>query len=91
MLMATLEQERKSIYQAGQAEGQQRTLLQFLHWRFQPTEEQEAALAKQLARVTNLQHLTKLTEIFLQVNTFDAFAMRLKEFLPVEQEAKKHS
>ncbi len=89
MLVATLEQERKNIYQAGQAEGQQRTLLQFIHWRFQPTEEQEAAVAKQLVRVTDLQYLTKLTEIFLKVDTFDAFVTELNGFLPHEKETKE--
>jgi len=41
MLVTTLEQERKKIYQAGQTEGlaegaqaQRQTLLQFLQWRF---------------------------------------------------------
>ncbi|MFZ4658082.1 MAG: Rpn family recombination-promoting nuclease/putative transposase [Caldilineaceae bacterium] len=82
MLVATLEQERKKIYQQGQVEERRRTLLQFIHWRFQPTQEQEAVVAQQLSLITDLQQLTELTEIFLQVNTVDAFMAQLLTFVP---------
>ena len=86
MLVATLEQERKQIYQtghvAGEVEGRRQTLFQFIHWRFRPTQTQEENLAQQLATVNNVQDLAALTEIFLKVATFDEFVNALVSYLP---------
>lgn len=82
MLVATLEQERKNIYQAGQVEERRRTLLQFLDWRFQPTQEERVKLERQLVQVTNLEQLTKLTEQFLQTTTLAEFQIHLAKYLP---------
>ena len=85
MLVATLEQERQKIYQRGQAEGveaQRQTLLRFIHWRFQTSEEEQANLVQQLAQIDRLQSLTELSEIFLQVATVDEFTKRIASYLP---------
>jgi len=85
MLVATLEQERKNIYQAGQVEERRRTLLQFIHWRFQSTTEQQAKLVQQLAQVTDLDQLTKLTEQFLQAANLTEFEAYLIKYLPSDE------
>jgi len=85
MLVATLEQERQKIYQKGQAEGieaQRQTLLRFVQWRFQTSEEEQAKLAQQLAQINRLHQLTELSEIFLQVATLDEFTKRIAVYLP---------
>lgn len=90
MLVTALEQERQKIYQQGEAaglakglaEGQRQTLLQFIHWRFQTTEEEQAKVAQQLAQINNLQHLTELSQVFLQVATLDEFMKRMTLYLP---------
>ncbi len=83
MLVTTLEEERKKLYQAGLAEGeargeargevkgQQQTLLKFIEWRFQPAAADLSQIAQQLAEITNPQQLLVLTERFLQANTLD--------------------
>ena len=62
MLVATLEQERKKIYQqgkdAGLVEGQRQTLLQLLQFRFQLNEEEQMKLAQQLATIVEAPSLT---------------------------------
>lgn len=88
MLVATLEQERQKIYQKGQAEGieaQRQTLLRFVQWRFQTSEEEQAKLAQQLAQINRLHQLTELSEIFLQVDTLDEFTKRITTYLPSYQ------
>lgn len=90
MLVATLEQERKKIYQQGKdagvaegrAEGQRQTLLQFIHWRFQTTEEEQKQIAQQLAQINDLRQLTQLSELFLQVTTLNEFTKQVAAFLP---------
>lgn len=89
MLVATLEQERKKVYQqgkdAGLAEGveaQQQTLLQFIHWRFQTSEEEQTKVAQQLTQINNLRQLAELSEVFLQVATLDEFMQRVAPYLP---------
>lgn len=85
MLVATLEQERQKIYQKGQAEGieaQRQTLLRFVQWRFQTSEEEQAKLAEQLAQINRLHQLTELSEIFLQVARLDEFTKRVAAYLP---------
>lgn len=82
MLVATLEQERKNIYQAGQVEERRRTLLQFIDWRFQPTQEERVKLERQLTQIANLEPLTKLTEEFLQATNLAEFQVHLTKYLP---------
>jgi len=97
MLVATLEQERKKIYQQGKdagltegkaaglakgAEAQRQTLLQFVHWRFQTTDAEQAKLAQQLAQINDLQQLTQLSELFLQATTLGEFTQRIAAYLP---------
>lgn len=89
MLVATLEQERKKVYQQGKdagvveglAEGQRQTLLRFLHWRFQTTDAEQAKVAEQLAQITDLQQLTELSEHFLRVTTLDDFTKWVATYL----------
>lgn len=89
MLVATLEQERQKIYQKGEASGlakgveaQRQTLLQFIHWRFQTSEEEQKQVAQQLTQINDLQQLTELSELFLQVATLDEFTKRVAVYLP---------
>ncbi len=85
MLVAALEQERQKIYQRGQSEGveaQRQTLLRFIHWRFQTSEEDQAKLVQQLAQIDRLRSLTELSEIFLQVATLDEFTKQIAIYLP---------
>ncbi|MCC6790008.1 MAG: Rpn family recombination-promoting nuclease/putative transposase [Hyphomonadaceae bacterium] len=93
MLVATLEQERQKIYRKGQAEGeasglakgveaQRQTLLQFIHWRFQTSEEEQKQVTEQLAQINDLQQLTQLSELFLQAATLDEFTKQVAAFLP---------
>jgi len=96
MLVATLEQERKKIYQAGQTEGraegraegaqaQRQTLLQFLQWRFQPAAAEQTQLAQQLAQINDLAQLTALTNVVLQVATLAEFTAKLMPSLPAQK------
>jgi hypothetical protein len=99
MLVATLEQERKKIYQqgkdaglvegevAGVAKGQQQTLLQLLQFRFHLREEEQVNLAEQLAKITEVQALTALTDIGLQTATIEEFRSYLLKYLPIDSDA----
>lgn len=85
MLVATLEQERKKIYQqgkdAGLVEGQRQTLLQLLQFRFQLNEEEQMKLAQQLATIVEAPSLTALTNHGLQTARFDEFETHLLKYL----------
>jgi predicted transposase/invertase (TIGR01784 family) len=89
MLVATLEQERKKVYQQGKdaglaeglAEGQRQTLLRFVHWRFQTADAEQAKLAQQLAQINDVQQLAELSEHFLQVATLDEFTKLVASYL----------
>ncbi|MFN8494034.1 MAG: hypothetical protein U0350_40930 [Caldilineaceae bacterium] len=92
MLVTTLEEERKKIYQQGKSAGltegmetQRRTLLQLLRWRFQTSDEEQTKVAQQLAKINSLQELAELSEIFLQVTTLDEFIKRLTTYLPSDK------
>lgn len=92
MLLEALEQERKQIYRKGQADGlaegmeaQRRTLLQFIHWRFQTSEEEQKRLAQQLAQIKKLQQLTQISDLFLQVATLDEFTSHLAAYIPAQK------
>ena len=88
MLVATLEQERQKIYRKGEASGlakgveaQRQTLLQFIHWRFQTSEEEQKQVAQQLTQINDLQQLTELSEHFLQATTLGEFTKRIAAYL----------
>jgi len=93
MLVTALEQERKKVYQQGKdaglaeglAEGQRQTLLRFIHWRFRTTDAEQAKIAQQLAQINELQQLTELSELFLQVTTLDEFIKRVAAYLPAHK------
>lgn len=93
MLVTTLEQERKKVYQQGKdaglaeglAEGQRQTLLRFIHWRFRTTDAEQAKIAQQLAQINELQQVTELSELFLQVTTLDEFIKRVAAYLPAHK------
>jgi predicted transposase/invertase (TIGR01784 family) len=92
MLVATLEQERKKIYQqgkdAGLMEGQRQTLLQLLQYRFQLSETEQASLAKQLGTIIEAQSLTTLTNHGLQAASFTEFNNHLLKYLPQDSAAQ---
>jgi hypothetical protein len=84
MLVATLERERKSIYQAGREEGreegvqaQQQTLLKLLQWRFQLSAPEQAEMAQAINATTDLARLNELLDALLQADTADGFRTAL--------------
>jgi hypothetical protein len=91
MLVATLEQERQKIYKQGEAaglvKGQSQTLLQLLQFRFQLSEEEQTKLAQQLAKITEVQSLTALTNHGLQATSFEEFKIHLIRYLPTDTDA----
>ena len=98
MLVTALEQEKKKIYNQGKTEGkaegveaQRRMLCHFIHWRFQTSEAEQTHLEQQLAQVNDLQKLSELSEIFLQVATLAEFSERLVTYLPLKQQPSTES
>ena len=91
MLVATLAQERQKIYQQGEAvglmKGQRQTLLQLLQFRFQLSEEEQTKLAQHLAKITEVQSLTALTNHGLQAASFEEFKSHLLKYLPPDSDA----
>ena len=97
MLVATLEQERKKIYQqgkdagvaegeaAGLAKGLRQTLLKLLQHRFGLNETAQLTLAEQLTKISELQTLNVLTDHGLQAATFEEFATQLHKYLPTDR------
>ncbi|MFZ4664155.1 MAG: hypothetical protein ACOYNY_44560 [Caldilineaceae bacterium] len=94
--MCLLEQERKKIYQQGKdvgltegeaaglakgAEAQRQTLLQFVHWRFHTSEEDQTKVAQKLAQIHSLQQLMELSEHFLRAATLDEFTKQIATYL----------
>jgi len=94
MLAATLERERKNIYQQGRTEGraegeevglvkgQRQTLLQLLQFRFQLSEEEQTKLTQQLGKINEGQTLTALTNDSLQAASLAEFQTHLIKYLP---------
>lgn len=88
MLTATLEQERKKIYQAGRKEGRVETIGQLLQFRFDLTEGELAKYTQQVARIQELQHLGELVNILLNKSTaLEDFTKLLTQYLPVDKVA----
>jgi predicted transposase/invertase (TIGR01784 family) len=88
MLTATLEQERKKIYQAGRKEGRVETIGQLLQFRFDLTEGELAKYTQQVARIQELQQLGELVNILLNKSTaLEDFTKLLTQYLPVDKVA----
>jgi predicted transposase/invertase (TIGR01784 family) len=96
MLAATLEQERKKVYQAGRkagkeegkAETQRQTIEQLLHFRFELTEANQAKYTQQVARIQELQHLNDLVNTLLnKATSLDDFARLVIKYLPADKPA----
>jgi hypothetical protein len=95
-LVATLERERRSIYQAGRVEGhaegraegeqaaQRQMLLQLLQWRFQLAEPDQTSFAQQLARIHDSQHLLALINALLQPISLETFVTQIEKYTPVD-------
>jgi predicted transposase/invertase (TIGR01784 family) len=90
MLVATLQEERQKIYQQGEAsgvvKGQRHTLLQLLQYRFQLNEAEQTQLIEQLAKITEAQSLTILTNYGLQATSVEEFNSHLQKYLPKESD-----
>jgi predicted transposase/invertase (TIGR01784 family) len=92
MLTATLEQERKKIYQAGRKEGrvetQHQTIGQLLQFRFDLTEAELAKYVQQVARIQESQHLGELVNTLLNKATkLEDFSKLLTQYLSVDKVA----
>ncbi len=99
MLAATLERERKTIYQQGEdagvakgrAEGIQaqcETILQLLRFRFDLVETEQAKFAKQLEKIQELQQLNQLVNGLLNKESkLEDFIAQLVRYLPTNQAA----
>jgi hypothetical protein len=94
MLVATLEQERKKIYQKGEDAGlvkgrietQHQTIGQLLHFRFELTEAEPGKFAQQVARIQALQHLDELVDTLLnKASKLEDFTRLLTKYLPVDK------
>jgi len=98
MLAATLEQERKKIYQRGEAAGvakgetqgrmktQQEMLAQLLRFRFELAEAELHTYGQQVAKIQQLDHLDELANTLLnKVATFEDFTKLLTKYLPTDQ------
>jgi hypothetical protein len=86
MLTATLEQERKKIYQAGKQEGraetQRQTIGQLLRFRFELAEVEQAQYIQQVARIQELPHLDELVNVLLnKATTLENFTKLVTKYL----------
>ncbi len=81
MLVATLERERKSIYQAGREEGRveeaQQTLLRLVQWRFAISAQEQAEMAQAITAIIDLARLNELLDALLQTTTLAEFRVHL--------------
>jgi predicted transposase/invertase (TIGR01784 family) len=80
MLVATLEQERKSIYMEGRVEGVRQTLLQLLEWRFHLSETEQANLTQQLTRINDVDQLSALIDYLLQTSDLPDFMAQVTRY-----------
>ena len=94
MLVTTLEQERKKIYQAGREEGreegrvetQRQTILQLLQFRFDLDEAGQAKFAQQLALIRDPQTLATLIDGLLrQTSNLEEITAQLAKDQPVDK------
>ena len=90
MLITTLDQERKNIYQAGREEGrvetQRQTILQLLEYRFGIDEAIQAQLGRQLAQIQDSQVLAELLNGLLQKESYlEGIIAQLTKLLPSDQ------
>ena len=94
MLAATLERERKNIYDDGFAKGQEvglqiaqrQTILQLLQFRFSPTTEELARVAEQLEKIQTLETLSQLVNTLLNKDVqLEEFMKQLTASLPIDE------
>ena len=90
MLVITLVQERKKIYQAGREEGrletQRQTILQLLQFRFDLDEAGQAKFAQQLALIRDTQTLATLIDGLLrQTSNLEEIAAQLAKDQPADK------
>lgn len=93
MLAATLEQERKKIYQKGEAAGvakgraegieaQRTIILQLLRFRFELVETEQERVTQLLTKIQELQPLNQLANILLNKDArLDDFIAQLESYL----------
>lgn len=85
MLVATLEQERKKLYQQGRMEAQQQTIGQLLNFRFDLEQAERQTFAHQVAQIQNLQHLNELIDTLLnKAAQLEDFTQLLEKYLPAD-------
>lgn len=87
MLAATLERERKQIYQAGKKEGriesQRQMISQLLQFRFELGETEQQGYVQQVARLQDPQGLDELVNVLLDKATkLEDFIKLLTKYLP---------
>jgi predicted transposase/invertase (TIGR01784 family) len=92
MLAATLEQERKKIYQAGKKEGraetQRQTIGQLLRFRFELAEAEQAQYTQRVARIQALPHLDELVNTLLnKATTLEDFTKLVTKYLSADKGA----
>ena len=94
MLAATLERERKNIYDDGFAKGQEvglqiaqrQTILQLLQFRFSLTTEELARVAEQLEKIQTLETLSQLVNTLLNKDVqLEEFMKQLTASLPIDE------
>ena len=94
MLIATLDQERKKIYQQGEAAGlvkgraetQRQTIEQLLQFRFDLVESEQTQFVQQVAQIQALQQLDKLVNTLLNKSSKLAdFIALLAEYLQIDR------
>ena len=98
MLAATLERERKNIYDKGEADGfvkgrvaglqaaQRQTILQLLHFRFNLVEVEQVRFAEQLEQIQILEQLEQLVNGLLNKESkLEDFMKQLTNYLPTNQ------
>ena len=68
----------------GLVKGQRQTLLLLLQYRYQLSEAEQTNLAEQLAKITEAQSLTALTNHGLQAASFEEFKTYLLGYLPTD-------
>lgn len=90
MLAATLERERKQIYDKGEAAGlalgmqvQRQTILQLLQFRFNLAEVEQKRFTAQLEQIQTLEQLSQLTNSLLnRESKLEDFVVQLTSYLP---------
>lgn len=90
MLAATLEQERKRVYQKGETagliKGRVQMIGQLLQFRFDLTETEQQQYGQQVMQIQKLSHLDELVNTLLnKTSTLEDFTRLLTQYLPTEK------